>query len=128
MHSQRERAVRNGKKRLERLADDQVRRAAFRLCLHLGCPHPDYLLELLTGEQFDEWLAFAAIEPFGDLRQDLRTAAQSATILGALAGSGRLPDIQFPYFEHGDALDMEATTIAMETYVDALQAELRQKR
>lgn len=38
---------------------------AFRLALALGYPHPDILLAMLTPQQFDEWIAYWTLEPFG---------------------------------------------------------------
>lgn len=37
----------------------------FRLCLEIGCPHPDYLRQYLNGRQIGEWIAYANVEPFG---------------------------------------------------------------
>ena len=48
---------------------------AYKLCLELGYPHPDYLFGTmrhpavkppLTSSQFDGWRAFYRVEPFGD--------------------------------------------------------------
>lgn len=36
-----------------------------RLCLAVGSPHPDYLGNLLTRRQLNDWKAFAKLEPFG---------------------------------------------------------------
>lgn len=33
---------------------------AFRLCLEIGCEHPDYLLARLTSRQVAEWWAYFA--------------------------------------------------------------------
>ena len=43
-----------------------MKRFLFRLCLHLGFPHPDYLEKWLNPRQLREWLAWSEIEPFGD--------------------------------------------------------------
>lgn len=44
----------------------------FRLALHLGCPHPDYLLQYLTASQINDWFNYNNIEPFGEFRKELR--------------------------------------------------------
>jgi hypothetical protein len=53
---------------------------AFRLALALGYPHPDYLLRMLSSTQFNEWLAYAALEPFGEERADLRAGIVASTL------------------------------------------------
>lgn len=52
----------------------------FRLSLALGFPHPDYLLEQLDSVQISEWMAYANIEPFGSLAEDLRLGQTTAMI------------------------------------------------
>jgi hypothetical protein len=37
----------------------------FDLCLELGYPHPDYLLEELSGTQLREWEVYYQTKPFG---------------------------------------------------------------
>ena len=49
---------------------------AFRLCLALGCPHPDYLLEKITLKQLYEWQMYASLEPFGFPMLDMMQARQ----------------------------------------------------
>jgi hypothetical protein len=62
------------------------RRFAFRLCLALGVPHPDYLGELLSVRQLGEWRAFFEREPWGFEVEDTRHA-MSAFIAARAAGS-----------------------------------------
>jgi hypothetical protein len=52
----------------------------FRLALQLGYPHPDFLLQQLDSRQLSDWLAFYAIEPFGDERADLRMAINTSML------------------------------------------------
>ena len=52
----------------------------FRLCLALGCTHPDYLLEMLSPDQLDEWMAFDRMEPIGSWADDIRFAQLAARI------------------------------------------------
>jgi hypothetical protein len=49
----------------------------FRLCLAIGCPHPDYLETILTHRQLGEWQTFAEIEPWGTPADDYRAALQT---------------------------------------------------
>lgn len=64
---------------------------AFRLCLALGYPHPDVLLETLTARQWADWIAFSRIESWGDTRADLRSAIVGAGVLNAWRGKGDKP-------------------------------------
>lgn len=56
------------------------RRFLFRLALQLGFPHPDHLLRCLDSHQLSEWIVFAGLEPFGDLRADFRAGQIAATL------------------------------------------------
>ena len=49
------------------------------MCLELGYPHPDYLLEDLTASQLAEWEAFDKIDPIGSFRADYRMAQICST-------------------------------------------------
>lgn len=44
----------------------------FRLALALGFPHPHHLLAQLTASELSQWMAYAAVEPFGEFRDELR--------------------------------------------------------
>ncbi|HEV3416655.1 MAG TPA: hypothetical protein VG056_07580 [Pirellulales bacterium] len=59
-----------------------MRRFAFRLCLALGCPHPDHLP--LYADQFAEWREYYQLEPFGD---DWRQTALLAFISARKGGA-----------------------------------------
>lgn len=54
----------------------------------LGVIHPDVLLASLTASQWSEWLQYADIEPFGELRADFR-AGQIAATIANYAGKSR---------------------------------------
>jgi hypothetical protein len=43
----------------------------YRLCLAVGCYHPDHLKRKLTSHQIADWLAYSEIEPFGMAYQEL---------------------------------------------------------
>jgi hypothetical protein len=52
------------------------RRFAFRLCLVTREIHPDILLAKLSHRQFNEWIRYFELEPWGEERADLRMARQ----------------------------------------------------
>ena len=43
---------------MQRQKKDRVESFLFSLALHLGYPHPDYLLPYLSASQLNDWLAF----------------------------------------------------------------------
>jgi hypothetical protein len=51
------------------------------LCKELGYPHPDYLLEQLTGEQLAEWRAYDQLEPIGVDRIEYGFAMLASVIM-----------------------------------------------
>ncbi len=55
----------------------------FRMCLLVGCPHPDYLLTQLTSRQVSEWVEYFNLEPFGEDRADWRIAQLCALFANA---------------------------------------------
>lgn len=62
-----------------------ARRFAFRLALALGQPNPDAMLARLPWRIWQEWQAFATLEPFGEGRADLRAGIVAATVANCLA-------------------------------------------
>lgn len=58
----------------------------------LGWPHPDYLLECLTGEQLSGWIDYSAREPFGFPIDDTRGAMTMMTIANSAGGKTNLED------------------------------------
>ncbi len=72
----------------------------FRLCLTLGVPHPDYLIDMLTSKQLADWMAYASIETFGDQRADLRTAIMAASINNRWLGKHEKPSSPMDYLPH----------------------------
>lgn len=46
----------------------------------LGVPNVDAMLGSMSGLQFNEWIAYASFEPFGEERNDLRMAIQTASL------------------------------------------------
>jgi hypothetical protein len=47
----------------------------------LGFPHPDYLLDVLTAQQWAEWVEFYGLEPWGPAVDDTRHGVLCATLL-----------------------------------------------
>lgn len=64
---------------------------AFRLCLAIGCRHPDYLLRDITSRQLLEWQAFYQIDPFGDQRGDLQACIIAAMVNNRMRGKNETP-------------------------------------
>jgi len=64
---------------------------AFRLCLAIGLPHPDWLWRLLTAKQWADWLAFSGVETWGDIRADLRAAIIGAHLSNRWRGKSETP-------------------------------------
>ena len=42
--------------------------------MQLGLPHPDYLLKLLTPQQWLDWQAYYRVDPWGGFRGDVQAA------------------------------------------------------
>lgn len=59
------------------------------MALALGVPDVDALLAQLTSRQLAEWMAFGQLEPFGEVRADLRAAIVASTIANAFSVKGR---------------------------------------
>lgn len=60
----------------------------------MGYPHPDALLRELTYDQFREWWIYFTVEPFGEIRQDLRHGKSSQiALMPHLREGNRPPEI-----------------------------------
>jgi len=57
--------------------------------VRLGCWNVDALLRSLTAKQFHEWMIYAELEPFDEVRGDLRSALIAATIANVNRGKGQ---------------------------------------
>jgi len=60
----------------------------FRLCRELKCPHPEFLGEILTLRQVNDWIEHYAREPWGFPVDDTRAALLAFTVARS-AGSKR---------------------------------------
>ena len=83
----------------------------YRLCLALGVTHPSRLD--LTYREFLDWVEYYGEEPFGELRADFRSAAQTLYIAGMWSEDEGLPNLVYPYFEDDspEAMQGRATKI-----------------
>lgn len=78
------------------------------LCRTLRWPHPDHLLAYLTAEQYMGWQQAFAQEPWGDIRHDMRAAANTLHQLGA----GNDVSLMGPnYFMNTERLDEEVSRL-----------------
>lgn len=62
------------------------------MTLALGYPHPDHLMQAITGPQLADWLDFYAVEPWGDTRADLRAGIVAAVVANANRDAKRRPE------------------------------------
>jgi len=68
----------------------------YRLTLALGYPSPDHLLACLTSSQLAGWMAYGALEPFGEYRSELRHGQQMALQANINRDSKQKPDPYAP--------------------------------
>lgn len=52
----------------------------------LGLPHPRFLRKLLSSQEVNEWRAYAAFEPFGSTREDMRVGMLAQLFYNAHRG------------------------------------------
>jgi hypothetical protein len=101
---------------------------AFALCERLGFPHPRYLLPLLTPQDLIDWQARWELQPWGELRQDLRNAVTIAYLLAPYqdATADAPPEILWPYFRDNEpAVDFDATADALSEHLERCYADLK---
>lgn len=99
--------------------------------MSLGYPHPDYLLEILTPQQLQEWEAFYELEPWGVYRDDLRNGVLCSLVFNALRGKGSRYKaasdfvLKFGGVERQDSKQMAATMRAWAVSTGGKVHELR---
>lgn len=71
----------------------------------MGCPHPDYLLEYMTQEQFADWVAFAQRQPWGFEVEDARHAMLLSLIANIAGGKTTPKDFSMHAHLNGEAGD-----------------------
>lgn len=57
----------------------------------MGAPNVDRMLEGMPALMLSEWMAFAAVEPFGEERNDYRLAFALAVIINMFRGKDAQP-------------------------------------
>ena len=72
-----------------------------RLALSMGEPDVDAMLSRITASQFREWMAYMAIEPWGEARADLRAGIVAAAVTNAhrVKGKAAKPKDFMPKFD-----------------------------
>ena len=66
----------------------------FRLALELGRTVAE-LQRSMSAAEFGEWLAFYSIEPFGQIRDELRTGRVCASLYAVNGDARRMSDFMF---------------------------------
>lgn len=64
----------------------------------------------LSWDEFLDWQAAHELDPWGELRADLRAAVPLAMVAAVLTADARPPDLTWPYFgedEPAVAIDVE---------------------
>lgn len=97
---------------------DRRRRFALRLALALGYANVDAMLREMTAQQFNEWIAYYQIEPFGILAEDVMQAHWKAIYVNAHRKQGK-PNMKTDKFlcfkeKRADASDL----FEMDEYAD----------
>lgn len=62
------------------------------MCLAMGIPHPDMLLQALTSRQWRDWIEFTSVEPIGGDREDYRTAFATAGLAACWVEKPKVTD------------------------------------
>jgi len=79
----------------------------------LGYVNVDEMLRQITWKQFLEWQAFSELEPFDEVRADLRTAHIVSTLANVWRGKNRravsLLDVQLPFGDKPSAVKKPQT-------------------
>lgn len=68
-----------------------MRRFAYRLALRLGWSNVNAMLRGMTSKQFQEWMVFAGLEPFGEDREDARSGSVVQVLMNAYRDSKQHP-------------------------------------
>ena len=90
------------------------------MCEHLGFPHPDYLLPLLTAEQFADWLEYEGITgPLGHARDDIhygQIASVSYNSMLSKSSKALSPTDFMPYHEEPPKTQAELEAAILSTF------------
>lgn len=80
-------------------------RFGYRLSLALGWPHPDFLMEVLSHEQYLGWLRYYGCEPFGFEVDDVRHGRGCAAVFQAQGVKAEARDFMLGEVEEVSLLD-----------------------
>lgn len=75
---------------------------AMRLALELGRVDVDGMLDDINERQFSEWRAYDRIQPFGDERQDLRSALGFSAVCNLWGGKTKVEHFM-PFTDYNEA-------------------------
>lgn len=81
-------------------------------------------MDHLTAEQWRGWEKFYEQEPWGDLRQDMRTLAQSLVVTGADTDVSLI----FPYWDSSEEMFAKHKELEARTANPELMAKLKAAR
>ena len=87
----------------------------YALCLRLGCPHPDFLLEVLNAPQLLGWLRYHERSPVDDSRADLHAGIMASVMANAHRAERAKPfsPLDFMPFAERPKVDARAALKAM---------------
>lgn len=92
----------------------------------MGFPHPRYLLPLLSLEDLVDWQARYELQPWGEVRADLRNVVLMSYVLAPFqsATAPDPPNVVWPYHDAEDAaaLDLDATADALTDHLQRCYA------
>lgn len=94
-----------------------MRQFLFRLALVLGRTVAE-LEETLSSRELSEWIAFYAMEPFGEQRADLRSAIIAATVANCHRVSGTA-------FQPADFMPYETRKKDVRESIDAIRSMIQ---
>lgn len=73
---------------------------AWRVALQCGYPHPDRMLEELSGDQWHELLDFQELDPSGEQRADVRHAHMMTLLARVNGDKSSSPEKFMPFLVH----------------------------
>lgn len=95
----------------------------FRLALELGSTVAE-LQRKMSSAEFGEWLAYYSIEPFGQIRDELRTARVCTSLYAVNGESHRLNEFMFDPDRPLQAENNGLTGDALEKVLASMAAQL----
>jgi len=85
------------------------------MAVRLGHVNVDAMLRSLTARQFQEWLAYARLEPFDEVRADYRAAQVAQMVLLVnLAKDAKLPTLDELLLKFGEVTEPAKASAPMD--------------